>query len=225
MMQIGKNPEPRKRFKKLKTFSYEVKEYISLPKANQPPDVPFFEVLKTRKSERSFSPLTMQQVSDLLWNAAKVKSVSVSDEDQILSQRASISAGAIHPVDIFISPAKLLEERELFYYDPFGHKLGHLITDKQLLFDFFKTIHMCLDCTNATIIWFGACVERTSTKYKNPESLVWRDAGALLMTIHLGSFALNLRSCAIGTLAEPNFTTLLGEQYHLLSVGGILIGK
>jgi SagB-type dehydrogenase family enzyme len=225
MMQIGKNPEPRKKLKKNNNIPYQVEEYISLPKANEVPDVSFFDVLKNRKSERSFSPLTIQQISDLLWNAAKVKSVFVSNEGQILSHRTSISAGAIHPIDIFLSPAKSLVERELFYYDPFGHKLGRMMLNKQILFDFFKASHLCLDCTNATIVWFGGSIERTWAKYINPESLVWRDAGALLMTIHLASCALNLKSSAIGTLAEPNFTALLGEQYHLKSVGGILVGN
>lgn len=224
-MQIGKNPEPRKKNKKINNIFYEVKEYISLPKENKVPDTTFSEVLKNRKSERDFSSLTLQQISDLLWNAAKVKSVSLSNEGQILTHRASISAGAIHPIDIFVSPAKPLNKRNLFYYDPFGHRLGSLITNKEVLCDFFKTIHLCLDCTNATILWFGASLERTGAKYKNPESLVWRDVGALLMTIHLTAIALNLKSCATGTLAEPIFNNLIGNKYHLISVGGVLIGN
>jgi hypothetical protein len=88
---------------------------------------------------------------------------------------------------------------------------------------FFNNVNECLNIVNATVVWFVAHLQRTEAKYKNPESLIWRDAGALITTIQLVATAIKIRSCPIGTLGEPFFSKLFTKG-NVISAGGILVG-
>lgn len=221
-MQAGKNPKPRKIQKETKTFNYQIEEYISLPPIQNVTDPSFFTVLNKRKSERIFNPLSLQQISNLLWHSLKVKKIILSEGDKILSHRASPSAGAIHPVDVFISLPTKFEFLNLYYYNPYIHKLATLKFNKSELKIFFKNINKSLPLEKATVIWFAAQPERTAIKYKNYDSLIWRDAGALTMTVQLVATALNINSCPIGTLGQPFLSKSFGKK--LISGGGLLLG-
>lgn len=222
-MQVGKNPEPRKKYRKIKSFHYEFEECIYLPQIHKIKPIDFFEVLNKRKSERIFKKIFLHQLSGLLWYAAKAKKIFLSEYGTILSHRAAPSAGAIHPIDIFISLPETIENRKLYYYDPYTHKLGKLVFKTRSLHSFFKNINDCLVADQATIIWFAAHLARTSVKYKNSESLVWRDAGSLIATIQLVATALRMKSCPVGTLGEPFFSNAFNN--NLFSAGGILLGR
>lgn len=224
MMPAGKNPEPRKRLKKIVAFTYPVEEYIPLPKIRYSLKPTFLQIINNRKSERKFAKLTLKQISNLLWHSSKVKTVSVTNENQILTHRNVPSAGAIHPIDIFISLPEEFEKRILYYYDPFTHKLAKVKLSKAALLLFFQNVNNNLDIKDATLIWFAANINRTESKYKNPESLIWRDAGALVMLFQLVATALKIKSCPIGTLANPFFSDLFPKNNNIISAGGLLFG-
>lgn len=220
-MQNGKNPKPRKTMLHMNNIVYNIESFIQLPKVLSKITTPFLRVIETRKSERKYSILTIKELSNLLWYSAKVKSLTVS-QNTILSHRNAPSAGAIHPIDIFISLPSDLKNRALLYYEPFTHKLARLILDNSLQKAFFHHVNLSLALKNATLIWFGADFNRTKSKYSNPESLVWRDAGAKIMLVQLVANAFEYTSCAIGTLGNPYFEKLFSNS--LVSAGGLLVG-
>ena len=222
-MQAGKNPEPLKKLKKeSKNFSYQVEEYIRLPKPEINLDSLFIDVLNSRRSQRVFKKLTLKKISTLLFHSAKAKEVFISPTGSVLSHRASPSAGAIHPIDILISLPANLDRRMLLYYNPFTHRLGRLKITKPDLTLFLENINKCLALGNATLIWFAVHPDRTTNKYKNSESLIWRDAGALTMSVQLVASALKINSCPIGTLGESFFCKDFANK--LVSGGGLLLG-
>jgi hypothetical protein len=77
----------------------------------------------------------------------------------------------------------------------------------------------------ARMLWFGAQFERTLSKYENGESLVWRDAGALLATLSLVAECLSLNCCAIGITGEPFVSGMFGKDSNVVGVGGLLVGR
>lgn len=224
MMKAGKNPEPRKKLLKISDFNYQVGNSISLPAVDEKHSSKFFEILKNRKSERQFRKLRITQLAKVLWFCAKARGISIADNDQILFHTNVPSAGSIHPIDILISLPGPITKRKLHYYDPFTHKLWELTLDKRKLFSFIRIIDQNIKTSNSTIFWFAGDILRTNEKYKNPESLVWRDAGALIMTVQLVATAFNIRSCAVGTLAEPFFAKLFNNSKSYISAGGVLLG-
>ena len=77
---------------------------------------------------------------------------------------------------------------------------------------------------SGSIIWFVARSNITRARYTNPESVIWRDAGALLATICLAATALNLVACPIGASGEPFIRRLLAAPDHVYGVGACAIG-
>lgn len=217
------NPMPRKR-KKQPSFTYEIEKYISLPVVNKDLPIPLDKLLSLRKSKKEFKEIDTNQLSNLLWYSAKVKKVAVSENGQILTYRNSPSAGAIHPIDIFISLPDEISKRSLLYYNPFTHKLGLMSFQKKKLKQFFEGVNQNIDISNATVIWFVADISRTSAKYLNPQSLVWRDAGSLLLLFQFVATALNLNSCPVGTLGYPDFKYMFSKYKNITSAGGIIVG-
>lgn len=219
----GKNPKPRLRIKKITFFQYKIDNYISLPKPSRVSNSRFLNVLLARNSQKKFNKLSLNKISSLLWYSAKVKKVILANDSLILTHRGAPSAGGIHPIDIFISlPA--ISNRVLYYYDPYLHKLGKIDVNQSELVSFFDMVSKNLNFRNATIIWFGADMQRTEQKYQNSNSLVWRDAGALIMLFQLVATAFKIKCCPIGTLGEPYFSSLFKHHKKFVSAGGLMIG-
>jgi SagB-type dehydrogenase family enzyme len=221
-MRSGRNPKHRKKILEVTTFLYKTKGKITLPKPVFKDRVSFFDVLENRRSTKIFTEIKLNQIGGLLWHSAKVRQVSVSKEGLIRTKTNSPSAGALHPIDIFVTFFSN-SERCFYYYNPFDHSLENLLIDFKLFEDFLNHVNQSVEIKNGCLLWFGADLNRTKAVYKNPESLLWRDAGALLMTVQLVAQALRLHSCPLGTLGEPYFSQLF-NSYKLQSAGGIIIG-
>ncbi|WP_449435492.1 nitroreductase family protein [Pedobacter steynii] len=218
---MDRNPRPKTHEETVSSFAYPENKKVFLKKPDVLVSKSFFEVATERASQRKFSALPESRLAELLWYSAKVISTHPQANGYILSHRPSPSAGARHPIDIIVSmPSK---ERKLEYYNPFDHSLNVITADQILVDNFVDHINECLEIQQGTIIWFLAHQARTTAKYDHPESLVWRDAGALIYCMQIASAALDLSSCAIGTLADPYIEKLFGEE--MISAGGIIIGE
>ena len=90
---------------------------------------------------------------------------------------------------------------------------------------FLTSIDQVVSVGQGTIIWFGAQFDRTLSRYKDGESLVWRDTGALIATISLVAECLNLNCCALVIIGEPHFSQLLNSKGIVIGVGGLLVGS
>jgi len=66
-------------------------------------------------------------------------------------------------------------------------------------------------------------MELVSAAYDNPESLVWRDAGALLFAICLFAEGLGLAACPLGFVGQWSVEALGFPADRFLAVGGVQI--
>src|SRR6478672_1777952 len=158
----------------------------------------FLEVTDQRRSTPILAAASDHKLWNLLCRAANVKAAKVDDFENLLSWRTAPSAGAIHPIDILYSSCAPIDNRVLEYFNPFEKSLNKLNVDASALTSFFENVNSCADISNSSLIWFAIQSEKTSSKYENPESLFWRDAGALLYCIQLFATSLNLTSLPIG---------------------------
>jgi SagB-type dehydrogenase family enzyme len=218
-----KDPIPRKKSIKYEPFLYPVSDKLRLkiPIERQEKN-PFIDVFLSRKSSRQFTPLSITEISELLYYSSKIHLIE-TDGDVAISFRVTPSAGARHPVDILLSQPAPINERILSYYNPPEHSLFTLNLEQTAQNNFFEEIHDCININNATILWFSIQTTRTSSKYENAMSLYWRDTGAVLYCIQLISTYLGYNSCPIGTLATNSFNQIL-DSNKLVSGGGILVG-
>lgn len=219
-----KNPQIKRTEDIVPVFNYNILESTKLSRHLTPLKISFDTVLEKRKSLRSFNHITIQDISDLLWHVAKVKTIFQQENGYILTHRGTASAGARHPIDIIISNSQLLSAEDFHYYNPFEHSLNKLAIPRNDKAAFFQHIEGIIDTTNATIIWFVAHKKRTSAKYSYADSLIYRDAGALIQAIQMVCAAMDINSCAIGSLGEPFISSFFNNQTGVSGAGGILIG-
>lgn len=209
---------------KYEPFIYPQGRKKKLTKPDTVLDSPFIDVLFKRCSHKNLTFCEIRRVSEVLFYCMRIHEITNDLTGTITSKRICPSAGARHPIDIFVSLPEKLNERELFYYNPIDHSLNELMLDKKNVATFLEDINSTLFLNDAYLFWFSMQVEKTGSKYLNPESLYWRDAGCLLYAIQLISTYIGLSSCPIGTLASKSFHNLFFSD-KIQSGGGILIGN
>jgi SagB-type dehydrogenase family enzyme len=219
-----KNPKVKQLEEIVPVFNYDILETTKLSKTITPLPSRFDKVIENRKSVRNFNKLTLQQLSDILWYVAKVKKTFLQENEYILTHRGTPSAGARHPIDILIYNPTLLTQANFYYYNAFEHSINKLANSHGNIINFISDINKIVDTSNATIIWFVAHKQRTTAKYSNADSLIWRDVGALINGIQLVCTAMDLNSCPIGILGEPFISNFFNNQIDVSGAGGILIG-
>ncbi len=218
------SPIPKKHDDKFVPFIYPIMIKYKLERPVEKVEREFLDVVLARRSANNFSPLTILEVSKVLYWSTKIQSFQTDERGFVLTKRTSPSGGARHPIDLLVSNTAPIKERGLFYYNPVDHTLGELSISEKLRLDFFHEVSENLLIQDACLIWFSIQTSKTSSKYENPESLYWKDTGALLYCIQLIATYLGFKSCPMGTLANSSFNRLFDSPL-LISGGGILIGK
>lgn len=218
------DPKPKDEHDLYSGYPYNLGERVFLDRAIVDSQKLFLDVLFSRRSTKSFSEnILLKELSSLLYLSNKISSFSYDQKNYLTSKRTAPSAGGRHPVDILVS-IENKDRRNLSLYNPVDHSISELLLDENSLGIFFDKISENLKLDNSCIIWFSIQVNKTGSKYENPESLYWRDAGALLYCLQLVAEYMGLKSCPLGTLAIEEFGNLFDDK-RLVSGGGIYLGK
>lgn len=183
------------------------KEFEALMKQNN-----YLELLNNRTSKRNYSlaPLSIDELSFLLWATQGVK--SVIGKERKATMRTVPSAGARHPFEtyIFVNRVDGLEAG-LYHYIALEHKL-----------EFIQKIENQVDrlseATLGQVFYANAAVAfawtvmpyRTEWRYTiKAHKYALLDAGHLCQSLYFASEALGLGSCAIGAYDQKLFDQLL----------------
>ena len=217
------NPFPKDNEDEPLVVNYPIINTLKLDQPSHYTPINFWDVLNKRNSKRTFRELSLHEISTLLWASSKVKNLAVQENGYILTYRPSSSAGARHPIDLVVmSPT--LHSKEFHYYNPFDHSLNKLSLSNFSTADFLNHVASIIPVGEGTIIWFICHPHRTSAKYENFQSLVWRDAGVLIHSIQIACCALGLNSCPVGSLGEPFISEGFLNVSNVFGVGGIIVG-
>lgn len=196
--------------------------YLPVPNDLRP--VSLWDVIEARASRRQFAQLDEKSLSTLLWYSAKTRRTS-SDKRKYWQSRPSPSAGGTHACDIVTIDRWTCYWR-VRLYDPQSHALRELaIENRQETADFVEVVANVIDPNDGTIIWLVADWEKINARYIHGESLVWRDAGALLEALYLVCEGIGLNCCAVGITGSPMIPRLLGFRDRLMGVGGCIVGS
>jgi SagB-type dehydrogenase family enzyme len=178
------------------------------------------DVVAARRSNRSFGPLSASDLSALLWYACRQVARRPSGLGFDLSLRHAPSAGAIHPIHVLIhSNGQSAWQR----YDAAEHRLIEVPRDVLAPQSAVAEVSPALALEKGTILWLAAEVGKTASKYANVESLIWRDAGALLAHLGLAASSLGLNFCPLG-LTGAKWGLALYERKLIRGVGVALVG-
>jgi SagB-type dehydrogenase family enzyme len=180
------------------------------------PDAPFPDVLERRSSERQLAILPRPKLGALLWHSARVRSTTGGEH------RAAPSAGGLHPIALVVLEPPF---RQAFLYDPIRHALGELAEiDTPALADACRSLLEVLPTARGTFIVALGEFRRTEAFYENSESLVWRDAGCQLATLHLTATWLGLGSCLLG-VTGAGVANAICRDASVQPVGAIAVGE
>lgn len=182
----------------------------------------FVDVIDGRGSIRQLKPPSIERLATLLWHGARTRETAIRSDGMLWQHRAAPSAGGLHPIELLIVPAN---KATLLRYDPIVHCLDILDNiDVGRLEAATIKLRAVVDWAEATYVVLAADFSRTEAVYDHAKSLVWRDAGAMLVTLHLTATAMDLGFCLLGILGNDVVASLLGSP-TLRAVGVAMVGE
>ena len=220
------NPLPRPEVTRYTPLRWPDGERVPLPSlAKLPSRDPIFErsivqLALCRRSAREFAPLARDRLGWLLELANRQLACGSQHLGFPLTQRPAPSAGAIHPVHLIVQdPAFAGWHR----YDPANHELVSVPCALEVA-AVRRNMDELVAAPTATLLLLAAEPGKTASKYVDPCSLIWRDAGVLLGYLSLAAEALNLAFVPLGITGDPWVGGLVDEP-GLAGVGAALVGS
>ena len=175
--------------------------------------IPLIDVMKSRRSRRQFSnePLTMEELSFLLWATQGVQKVL---ENKVNTLRTVPSAGARHPFETYlvINRVKGLHSG-LYRYLPLNHKIYLLFgVDSEFLQRLTEATQGQSFISRGAVVFVWTIVPyRAEWRY-----LIWAhkasalDAGHVCQNLYLACEAIGAGTCAVAAYDQKKMDTLLG---------------
>jgi len=199
-------------------------EYIVLPTANMDSSMSVKQAISERRSVRAFKnePLTMQELSQLLWSAQGITNKSKG-------LRAAPSAGALYPCELYIVVGNVADLAAGVYKYVIGkHELVKISDgDKRTELASVSLSQMWIATAPATIVVVGI-IERISRKYGKAHApqYVHIEVGAIAENVYLQGRVLGIGTTFVGAFDDNNLKRLLGapadeEPFAVLPLGKI----
>jgi SagB-type dehydrogenase family enzyme len=188
--------------------SYPSSKTVQLPTQFQDSTLTFSEVLRRRKSVRSFSlqPLSKVDLAFLLWASTGILRI-----EHGYDFRTAPSAGALYPIETYIAANNVEDLGEgIYHYNiknhvleeiklgNFGSKLAHAALDQE----------MCADAS-VVFVW-TAIFGRSKWKYsQRAYRYIYLDAGHVAQNLALSSVSINCGSCQVGAFFDDEMNSIL----------------
>ena len=195
--------------------------FSSIP-IEPPSAISFDDALSSRRSIRSMQPAPLRTVVNLMAYATHAVA-ELAGDPLGRTKRPSPSAGALHPVEIGLVHGR--SNPRLFHCEPSSNVIQLLKpVDKRILRVLFARVRSMLPEADGSLIVFLADFSKTAAAYNHSQSLVWRDAGALLQTVHLSAVAFGLACCPLGILGSEAAASVFPNG-NLQAVGMAVVGR
>lgn len=218
-LKLG-NPTVRNEPGHYQPFTWPDGKFHALPQIEDVGDEGILNILDHRRTRRAFRPMTEDQLGQLLWRCARTQSIAESDYGFDLEQRPTPSAGAMHPIHILVHVSCASNWQR---YDSRRHGLFEIPGSVQTFAELEEQCNNTLPSEQATRLLLVAEPGKTYAKYHNGESLIWRDAGALLAIMCVIAEVLDYSFCPLGITGEP-WASQLAPAGVLTGVGVALVG-
>ena len=188
------------------------------------PTTPLQELLKRRRSLRSFSkkPMKVADLAFLLW-----ASTGIQRKEKGYEFRTVPSAGALYPIETYIVVNNVEGlEKGLYHYNIRAHALEELrIADLTE-----ETARAALDqeiCAQASVVLIWTAVfQRSKWKYsERAYRYVYLDAGHIAQNLAMSAVSIGMGTCQIAAFYDDEINEILGvdgeeESATYLSVVG-----
>jgi SagB-type dehydrogenase family enzyme len=204
--------------------SYPSSKTVQLPSQFQKSTIRFNEVLRTRKSIRSFStePLSKVDLAFLLW-----ASTGIQRTEHGYEFRTAPSAGALYPIETYIAANNVEDVASgIYHYNIKNHLLEEIKTGNFGV----DLAHAALDqkmCATASVAFIWTAVfGRSKWKYaQRAYRYIYLDAGHVAENLALAVASITCGSCQVGAFFDDEINSIVGidgteESSICLSVVG-----
>ncbi len=198
----------------------EIGETIMLPQPRVSSATSIEVALSKRRSVRSYSdaPLTLAQVSQLLWAAQ-----GVTDSRGF---RTAPSAGALYPLELYLVVGAVEGlEAGVYHYMPAPHQLQRIASgDKREELAAAALGQSCVR-RGTVVLVYAAVYERTTRKYgQRGRRYVYMEVGHAAQNVHLQAVALDLGAVVVGSFDDDHVREVLHlpedhEPLYIMPIG------
>ncbi len=208
----ARTPVPR-RIGTYKSYPNSVPR-LDLPAPTQEGGKGLWASLQERISTREYSqtPLTMEEVSQLLW-----ASQGITRERGEWQFRTAPSAGALYPIETYLVVNRVDGLASgLYHYEVRSHRLAFLREDALIGMAMTRAAMGQTMCQRAAIllVW-SAVVARSARKYgERAYRYIYMDAGHVAQNVYLASAALDLACCVVGAFFDDEVNAVLELDGH-----------
>jgi hypothetical protein len=189
---------------------------------SQWPAKSFRDVALSRRTMRVAGPMALSDLMTLVRFVAARREIGIA-ENSGRSRKITVSAGALHPIDVLIVAGPGVSE-PIVYSDAddlFGSV--PLINDHDFSSEIEKLENM-LPHAKGHLLLFTGDLDMVDRAYENPASLLWRDAGAVLQSLAFAATALDLAFVPLGSLGTGVLRNLRCPSAAFLAVATAFIG-
>ncbi len=196
---------------------------IALAPHARPVNRSFGDVLSSRRSLRQFAPLSLNDLATVLVSAGRIVGWTDADDGSQMTLRPAPSAGARHPYELAVAVADVAGLTPgLWLFDPVRCTIARHSADgsHRAALNRVAAALAITDAAPATVFVVGS-MRQTLSRYPAGSTLVWRDAGAVLATLHLAATAASLASCIVGTAG----VLACDEENLVADLGALALGR
>ena len=194
-------------------------------------------VLEDRVSTRTFDdahPITLDQLAELLYRAARTRTTLPVGEGEELLSRPYPSGGGIYELELYPVVRNVTGlEAGMYHYDSFEHALRLVAAPHS---EASKALSQLMKPAAATLtggaepqilIVMAARAGRIMWTYEQiGYAAILKDVGVLMQTIYLVATAMGLGACAQGFSDTAAFVAATGvDELQECSVGSIIVGS
>ena len=180
-------------------------ETIKLPEPVQDSKTSIEKAIRERRSVRSFkeSPLTLAEVSQLLWAAQGITSPR--------GLRTAPSAGALYPLEMYLVAGNVDALPDgVYHYRPIRHELVRVIAGDKRPELFAAALGQSSVRNAAAVIVFVAVYERTTGKYGvRGIQYAHMETGHAAQNVSLQAVPLSLGTVVIGAFQDAEVRKVL----------------
>jgi len=176
---------------------------------------PLRDVIRKRESRRKFSssPLTLEELSFLLWATQGIRKMAVQDDQPLRSFRTVPSGGGRHALETYLVINRVTGlDPGLYRYLPVEHKLLFINSQADLA---EKLAQACLEQTfikeGAVIFAWTTIPYRAEWRYSIvAHKMIALDAGHVCQNLYLAAEAIGAGTCAIAAYHQKPVDELIG---------------
>ena len=204
--------------------------------------------IEKRQSIREYDdnhPITIEQLSELLYRTARVKEIYTQDAEQQeiikaqfgedfewgeISRRPYPCGGAMYELEIYPVVRRCQGIKQgLYHYDPLNHQLAHLDANEADIQALLKDAHQSSGEQGMpqVLLIITARFGRLFRKYRSlAYALVLKHVGVLYQNLYLVATNMNLAPCSLGAGDSDKFAQATGLDYVVeSSVGEFILGS